>query len=368
MFHVKHDKQNTKVIEQQCIIKQLKLTQYRSFKHRSFDFSPTFNVIVGNNGAGKTSILEAIAHLGLGKSFRNCKSADIAMHGSKEWVVYAECINSVDNALHKMGWQWSQNDGVKCQINQQKQQRISAFIKQLPVQIINHENYHLIESGPQFKRAFIHWLAFHTNEQFYPLWQKYQQVLKQRNAALKHRQNVVVWNPALIESALQINVICSTLVPEIAAYASELWREFGFEGELSIEYKQGWPEKYSFEEALLSAYEGDCSYGNTQYGPHRADINIRINNMPVRHWLSRGQAKLLFSLLYLAREQLLQNKAKKASILLIDDMTAELDPEFRSIVMQALMCLQPMQVYITTQLSSQVGSALEGVEYSTTEL
>ena len=149
----------------------------------------------------------------------------------------------------------------------------------LPVQIIDPEVHHLIEEGPSRRRRFLDWGVFHVEQSFVSHWQRYQQVLKQRNAALKAHQprawsrcgTAILCAPANHLSAARARYV-SLLSPCAEAIGRNL---LGME--LSLSYRNGWPEGQSLSEALELSWSHDLEMGATQVGPHRAELSIRLD-------------------------------------------------------------------------------------------
>jgi DNA replication and repair protein RecF len=173
------------------------------------------------------------------------------------------------------------------------------------------------------------WGVFHVKQSFMGHWQRYHQVLKQRNAALKSGQPhsaVAAWDGDLVRYGLLLTDARSEYVALLADQTKAISRNLlGMEAELS--YRAGWARDQSFAESLQQSRGYDQASGATQVGPHRADLSIRLNGMAVKDRISRGQQKLLAAALLIAQLKLFPEGAAVQPSLLLDDPAAELDDD-----------------------------------------
>ena len=181
-------------------LSRLQVTDFRCLQSAELHFDPHFTLISGPNASGKTSLLEAIYVLGRGRSFRTRRLEHLIRQATERFVVFGEVETSTRRV--PMGVEGTRV-GVRAQIDGDKPSSLAELALFLPVQIIDPEVHHLIDEGPSRRRRFLDWGVFHVEQSFVMHWQRYNQVLKQRNAALKARQpkNVVsVWDSDLVRS------------------------------------------------------------------------------------------------------------------------------------------------------------------------
>lgn len=287
---------------------------------------PQFTLISGPNASGKTSLLEAIYVLGRGRSFRTRRLEHLIRHGTERFVVFAELETSTRRV--PMGVEGSRK-GIRAQIDGDKPSSLAELALFLPVQIIDPEVHHLIEEGPSRRRRFLDWGVFHVEQSFVGHWQRYQQVLKQRNAALKAHQPravVSVWDSDLVRSGEELGAARTRYVGLLSPVAEAIARNLlGLE--LSLSYRNGWLKGQSMAEALQHSWNHDAEMGATQVGPHRAELAIRLAGTPVKDQISRGQQKLLAAALLIAQLKLFPEGSPVQPTLLLDDPAAELDDE-----------------------------------------
>jgi DNA replication and repair protein RecF len=305
-------------------LSRLQVTDFRCLQSAELQLDPQFTLISGANASGKTSVLEAIYVLGRGRSFRTRRLEHLIRSGSERFVVFGE----VETATRRvpMGVEGSRA-GVRAQIDGDKPSSLAELAVFLPVQIIDPEVHRLIEEGPSRRRRFLDWGVFHVEQSFVGHWQRYQQVLRQRNAALKSRQPravVSVWDGDLIRSGELLGAAraryVSLLLPPAQAISRNL---LGLELELS--YRNGWARDLSMGEALTQSWSADQESGATQVGPHRAELAVRLAGATVKDRISRGQQKLLAAALLIAQIKLFPQDASVQPTLLLDDPAAELD-------------------------------------------
>jgi DNA replication and repair protein RecF len=314
----------------------------------ALDLDPRFTLISGPNASGKTSLLEAIYVLGRGRSFRTRRLEHLIRHDTERFVVFGE-VEASDRHI-PVGVEGSPS-GIRAQIAGARAPSLADLAVVLPVQIIDPEIHRLIEEGPNRRRRFLDWgvfQLFHV-KQFVAHWQRYHQVLKQRNAALRSGQPLAVvgaWDGDLVSYGGLVSEARSEYVALLAQQAQVLVRSLlGMELELS--YRPGWAKAQTFAESLAHSRNHDQTSGVTQVGPHRADLNIRLNGMPVKDRISRGQQKLLAAALLMAQLKLFPVEGSVQPSLLLDDPAAELDDDRLTGLIREVSA-QSVQLVVTT--------------------
>ncbi|OOV87370.1 DNA replication/repair protein RecF [Oceanospirillum linum] len=335
-------------------IRRLDIAGFRNLTSAQLQPASGVNLIIGENGAGKTSILEAISVLSTGRSFRASRTPAIINFEQDAYTLFAEVFNAL--AAHQqivpIGISRNRQGEQQIRIAGQQARTASQLAELLPVQTINSESFQLLEGSPKVRRQFVDWGVFHVEHVFFPVWQAGQKALKQRNKLLKYGKmqgsaQHDTWDEALAGYAEQIDLYraryVEMLIPEFKSTLSEL----AFSDEVSLSYYRGWDRTVSCLDALRQNREKDLALGFTQSGPHRADLKIRVNKLPAVDVLSRGQQKLVVCALLLAQGRLMQKVTGKQSIYLVDDLPAELDSEHRNYLCQVLEEMQ-CQVFITS--------------------
>lgn len=325
---------------------RLQVTDFRCLQSAGLELDSRFTLISGTNASGKTSLLEALYVLGRGRSFRTRRLEHLIRHGAEQFVVFGE-IESPDRRI-PVGVEGT-TAGVRAKVAGAKTSSLAELALLLPVQIIDPEVHRLIEEGPSRRRRFLDWGVFHVEHSFIGHWQRYNQALKQRNAALKSRlpRTVVsAWDRDLLEYGSLVSNARSRYVTLLTRHAEVIGRNLlGLELELS--YGPGWPRDRSFAEGLQNSWAHDQESGATQVGPHRADLSIRLGGLRVKDRISRGQQKLLAAALLISQVKLFPETAPVQPCLLLDDPAAELDDDRLAGLIREV-STQSVQLIVTT--------------------
>jgi len=216
------------------------------------------------------------------------------------------------------------------------------------VQAIDPELHQLIEEGPQQRRRFLDWGVFHVEPSFVDTWQRFQRTLRQRNAALRTRSPadlVRAWDGELIETGTRIatarQLYLATLNPKVRSMGERL---LGHSVDLHL--AQGWAVERSLQEALDRSWSRDNDRGMTHVGPHRADLQIRVDGQLARERVSRGQQKLVAAAMLLGQLRCDSEQGSSTAALLVDDPAAELDAASLEKLLAEILAL-PLQLFIT---------------------
>lgn len=336
-------------------IRQLSIQHFRNNSQTQCELASGLNLIVGDNAAGKTSLIEAIWLLATGRSFRTAKLPHLIQHQQTQFTVFAE-VSAQQNGValtHRLGMQKTLQQ-TQLRLDGETVKSQSLLAQKLPVQLLTPESHKLLEEGPKARRQFMDWGCFHQSPEFMPLWRHYQRGLKQRNHALKKRlpqQQVQLWDQALVDNALQIDAIrqayLDELTPYLITFCQALMPEI--KDEVVCQYRSGWPKNTPDLLALFhDSYGKERQLGHTQYGAHRADIRFKFAGQEAIHTLSRGQQKLFVCALLLAQASLYEKVVNESIIMLIDDLPAELDESHRRKLLELLQLLNIQHIITST--------------------
>ncbi len=306
------------------MIRRFKVSNFRCLEAVDLELSPNFNLIHGANASGKTSLLEALAYLGRGKSFRGAATPKLIRHGTGEFVLFGE---TGGNGRHQRLGVRNSRDGLEVRVDGQGEGGVAALAAALPLQVIDPEVHELVAGGPEQRRRFLDWVAFHVEHDHLDTWRRFRRALKQRNAALRARSTAAAirsWDAELAELGLRLDGqrrrALEALVEPLGEYGEALLGTApGFD------YQQGWSRELSLKASLADGLERDLQQGATQSGPHRADLRISYDEHQARKLVSRGQQKLLASAMILAATDTAQAALERPLLLLLDDPGAELD-------------------------------------------
>ena len=305
-------------------LKHLKTIDFRCLRTAELEADPHYNLIYGVNGSGKTSVLEAIAYLGRGKSFRGAGAQDLVCHGSKEFVLQGKVESEARTV--SIGVR-NGRGGLAIRFDGDSSAGAAALAEALPLQVVDPEVHSLVAGGPERRRRYLDWMAFHVEQGYLGNWRRFRRTLRQRNAALREAARAEVmagWDREFAHSALIVHETRRHMLE----LARDLFEETGdslLGARLGLEYRQGWSQDMTLEEALAAGLSRDREQGSTQAGPHRGDIRLVLEQRQAKKLVSRGQQKLLSCALILTATELVQNQLERPLLLLLDDPAAELD-------------------------------------------
>jgi DNA replication and repair protein RecF len=285
------------------------------------------NWFYGDNGAGKTSILEAIYLLGRGRSFRASQMGALIQHGGQALSVVAQ----LDLGKTRLGIERTREDW-RGRINGRDSRRISEFAAAVPLVLIEPDSHRLVDGGPDRRRQYLDWQLFHVEPHYLEAWQRYARLLRQRNAALKSgsgTDTLTALEFPMVQAAEQINRLRSRQVDVLAQVIKELVEELQLRlpGAVGLRYRPGHPPERDLADSLVEQRDSDRERGFTQRGPHRAELVLSSGAHPAAAELSRGQQKLLALTLLLAQLVILGHHATRSPLLLLDDPVSELDQD-----------------------------------------
>ncbi len=341
-------------------LQRIQVSDFRCLHSAELVFDPDFTLISGPNASGKTSVLESIYVLGRGRSFRTRRLDHLIRSGASRFVIYGDAGTEHRTGLGIEGSAL----GMRAKMGGDRVTSLAELAAVLPVQIIDPEVHRLIEEGPSRRRRFLDWGVFHVEHSFVEKWQQYQQVLKQRNAALKARQPaaaISAWDVDLVRLGVAIHEARALYVDQLAPVAIDIaQRLLGLQ--LSMSYRSGWSRELSLGEALKASWIHDQDAGVTQVGPQRAEIAFRLDGAPVKDRISRGQQKLLASSLLMAQLRLFPNDAQIRPTLLLDDPAAELDSD-KLLGLIREVTAQSVQLVVTSLSSNFDALGMPGRRY-----
>lgn len=337
-------------------IQKLKLYNFRNIEYKEYNFTKKINIFFGDNGVGKTSILEAIHFLSTGKSFRKSTFKSIIKFQQQELAVYLETkqnIFSVSKSI-KGTWKGKQNNSsIKKQ---------SIITNQLPVVSIDPEVYRLVDFGPIFRRNFLDWLVFHVKHDYLLLWKKTYKCIKQLNILYKQKapsSEINVWENNFIDFSEELSKtreeFFNQITPTIFKLSHFMQEEIK---DLTIEFKKGWSGSLSLREQLKKDRKRNLMYGKLQYGPQKMDIVIKTSSNPAAQILSRGQKKVLSISFYMAYIQFLIDNDIEP-IVCLDDFDAELDKDKLAKAAEFFNKINS-QIFITSVQKKKIGKVFPG--------
>lgn len=315
------------------------------------------NVFIGDNGSGKTSLLEAVYLLSRGKSFRHFEPKRYISHGKESCTVWASGTNET-LAITK------QKDATTHLRHNQNSTSQAALTKRLPTLVIDPSSMGILEEGSTQRRQLLDFLCFHGDQHFHSVWLEYQRALKQRNSLLKQAQTspatrpqLCAWDSVLSAKAEQLHAIRQAVFGDwrqkFEMALADLLPKYAHQ--ITLSYHAGYDPSTPLAQTLAARLESDIEAGYTRMGAHRADLSIAITTThkdnkthkeQAIHVLSRGQKKLLITALKLSGLPFLCQSGQ-TPIVLVDDLDSELDGTASLCLMQALLKM-PCQIFVSS--------------------
>lgn len=326
---------------------RLLIKDFRNIEQADLQLAPGFNFLVGANGSGKTSVLEAIHTLGHGRSFRSLQAGRVIRHDEAAFVLHGRLENKEREI--SVGLTKNRAGDSKVRIDGSDGHKVAELAQLLPMQLITPEGFSLLNGGPKYRRAYVDWGCFHNTPDFFNAWNNMRRLLKQRNAALRQvsrYSQIRPWDQELVPLAEQISQWRAEYSAAISAEITATCGQFLPEFELRFSFQRGWDKESDYAELLERNFERDRALTYTASGPHKADFRIRAEGTPVEDLLSRGQLKLLMCALRLAQGEFLTSQSGRRCIYLIDDFASELDESRRRLLAERLKATQA-QVFVS---------------------
>lgn len=329
---------------------QMELNRFRNYKSEYISFGDGVNIFFGNNGEGKTNILESIYMLSLGRSFRTSKEKDMIELGSE--TAYVKALVESMGREYKIEYKINSKSKKAIKINGVPISKITELLGIINVVIFSPEDLGLVKDGPKERRNFIDRELSQLRPRYYGILNNYYKYLLQRNNLLKSNEPdfvlLDVYDEQLAANGIQLIQYRRDFVNKIAAIAKRNHYKISGEKEtLSIDYDQSMNvdsmEDYLFE--LKNSREKDLFRKTTTKGIHRDDLDIQINGIDLRAYGSQGQKRSAAISLKLSEIELVNEIKGEYPIVLLDDIFSELDKQRQMLLLESIMFTQ---TFVTT--------------------
>jgi len=363
-------------------LKKLELKNYRNYSQVNLNFDKNTILILGNNGNGKTNLLESIYYLSTGRSHRTYSQDEIINWGSDYSKVKAligpekndEPDRFIEIELRK-------NNNIKIKVDKIYQRKKSDFISMLPSVIFSPDDLKIVKSGPLDRRNFLDSILEKIDPLYYKQRLQYQKILTQRSSLIKSfnrradaagNSTLEVWDDNIVRYGTDIikkryNLL-TEFITEFKSYISgffkgvkvDLFYVFSWDrGDSSDDFinyedtKNSEMENFTeddlksiFYRKLKGSLEKDMQYKTTTVGPHRDDFVILLDGKNIRFFGSQGQQRISSISLKLCELDILRKKIEKDPVLLLDDVFSELDIERKKLLVKAVS--NKFQTFVTT--------------------
>ncbi len=333
-------------------IRRLTLRNYRNHEKTEMFFHPSLNIMVGDNGEGKTNIIESIYYLATGRSHRSSKDNDIVNWDSPFFSIYGEI--EIRTRCLTFEVLYERNGKKRIKVNNKEIQKLSELIGKFNTVIFSPETINIVRGAPQERRRYLDFAASQASSQYFYYLQHYHHVLTQRNHLLKNlldkkgsEETLQIWNEQLVTTGTEVIQRRVSLIKKIQALCLPFHQSLTDQEEsLGIEYQSsiGSSDKMTgkediqevFKEKLIKNERIDKKRGYTTVGPHRDDILLVANGMDIRNYGSQGQQRTAALSLKLGEKELIESEKGEKPVLLLDDVMSELDNQRRKFLLKIL--------------------------------
>lgn len=328
----------------------LNLTNFKNIASASLEFSPKINCFLGNNGMGKSNLLDAVYYLSFTKSFGRLPDSMLIKYG-EEYGIANGCyerhgvIEEINVGLRR-GARKSFKRGGK------EYKRISSHIGLFPAVMVAPADQSLVNDGAEERRRFIDMIISQADAPYMEALMRYNQALEHRNRMLKDE----ISDPMLYESVEMIMDGCASLIrkrrtehiEKLTTIFNKYYQEIAGNGEsASISYVQSGSDYPTLIKALDHVRTRDGILRYTSVGPHRDDIAFTLNDMPVKQTASQGQTKTFTIALRFAQYEFLAGITAQKPLLLLDDIFDKLDAVRVERIMKVVGRKEFGQIFIT---------------------
>lgn len=328
---------------------RINFTAVRNLEPSTLLPSPRINILYGDNGSGKTSVLEGIHLLGLARSFRSARLLPVIQYEQQVCTLFGQ-VQLNDGRLSNLGVSRDRQGEFQIRIDGQNARSAAQLAETLPLQLINPDSFRLLEGSPKIRRQFLDWGVFHVEQRFLPAWQRLQKALMQRNSWLRRGTldavSQAAWDRELYLASDEIDSYRRSYIQQLKPVFERTLGELVELQGLTLSYYRGWDKERPLSEVLTSSLLRDQQIGHTQSGPQRADLRLRLGAHNAADILSRGQQKLVVCALRIAQGHLVDQAKRGQCIYLVDDLPSELDEQHRRALCRLLEDLN-CQVFIT---------------------
>ena len=318
------------------IITRLHIENLRNIAEAELVPHQSLNYLCGENGAGKTSVLESLSVLSRGRSFRTSQATELAGSQGPVYRIFAEG-SDMEGGVHRFGLERNKGNW-KARLDGSDVRQLSQLSRFLPTVVMEPDSHQLVGGVPEFRRKYLDWGMFHVEHRFLEVWKNFSKALKQRNAALRRGKEDVLdsIDDVLARYGSELGQIRQQHAERVAERIEEMLEILKSRvRSVETQYKKGWKTE-TYLESLQSYRVRDLDRGTTTTGPHRADLNLLCNGVAARAVLSRGEQKALAAAMLLTQADMLE-EAGRRPVLLLDDLVSEFDQEhFESVLFKSL--------------------------------
>ena len=350
-------------------LKQLSLINFKNYAEFEARFSEKINCFVGNNGMGKTNLLDAIHYLSFCKSFFNTIDSQNIKHNEGFFVIQGHFDKTGEESEVYCGIKRNQKKIFKK--NKKEYERLSEHIGQFPLVMISPGDSDLINGSSEVRRKFLDGIISQYDKVYLDKLISYNQVLKQRNALLKHffesrsfdSETLEIWDEQLVMYGKSILEIRHDFLKQFIPLFNSYYKFISdSKEEVALHYENSLGEKdpigVGFKTALLTSLARDRAVQYSTVGPHKDDLEFRFDTFSLKKYASQGQQKSFLLALKLAQFEFIKNQKHTKPLLLLDDVYDKLDEARFTKLLEMVSSSAFGQVFITDTHADRMNELL----------
>jgi DNA replication and repair protein RecF len=347
-------------------VRHLELVDFRSYERAEIELGPGLTAVVGANGQGKSNLMEAVGYLATLESFRGVPDAALVRDDCSQAIVRAEVVQP-DGRIVTIECELATSGRDRVLINKQRLRRTSDLPGVVRVTVFSPDDLALVKEGPALRRRFLDQTAVSLHSRADADRRDLERILKHKSTLLKQvggrlgedaAFTLDVWNLKLAEVGERIGRTRAELVaalgPEVGQAYTDL-ADGASAAEVEVRYEPAWRAS-GLADALAAAKVDEVRRQVCLVGPHRDDLELRLNGLPARTHASQGEQRTLALALRLAAHRLVAERVDDPPVLVLDDVFSELDPGRSAALLRHL---PPGQVLLTTAGPLPAGATVE---------
>ena len=309
------------------VIENISIIDFKNIGDERLELSAEINCFVGDNGAGKTNILDAVHYLALARSMQTLADSQVVTHGKEAFIVDGT-FRSDSSRIEKVVCSYSRRTGKTLKRNGKEYDKLSDHVGHFPIVVVSPADTALISDSAEERRRYINRLISQIDRQYLAALMRYNTTLQERNKLLKNNPSeemLLIYDQMLDVAATAIHTRRKEIIAQMRPIVEEYYAQLsGGREKIGIDYRSEL-ENATLAELLLGARQKDIVNEFTTVGIHRDDIAFTIGDYPLRKYGSQGQQKSFLIALKLAEYRIVAESCGERPILLLDDLFDKLD-------------------------------------------
>lgn len=349
-------------------LETLRLINFKNYQNIVFNFNEEINCLVGENGVGKTNVLDAIYYLSLAKSSFNISDNQVIQHGQSYFSILGKFQK--DDKFYDVKCKSILNNKKSMSINDREYERIKDHIGLFPVVLISPNDTDIIRGISENRRKFVDGVIAQIDKEYLDNLLKYNHTLKQRNSLLKSTENISqvdydlidTFDQSLLKTGKKIHVFRRKFIDRFLPILQRLYSDISDHKEnIEIQYRSDL-ENSDFKKLLKDSLIKDILLHRTSSGIHRDDYLLKIDGYPMKKFASQGQQKSLIVSLKIAQFEIMREESGFKPILLMDDVFDKLDDQRIEKIMNLVAGHTFGQIFVTDARPERTLSIFESID------